>query len=135
MKKINPQEVPLKHRHVLAISPGLLFADDYEMKWPKENWEDIDSLAKALHKKDTGYVGFRRFIYDPEEGQVFLDKGWVYFNGTVYKGKDIVSGKVSISGGEIACANIVNNDIDEVVWFPKSQKMYPLNKNDKFVKV
>ena len=135
MKKINPQEVPLKHRHVLAISPGLLFADDYEMKWPKENWEDIDSLAKALHKKDTGYVGFRRFIYDPEEGQVFLDKGWVYFGGEVYDGKDVVDGKVNLPVSDIAIRNIENNDFKTVIWFPDAQKMYPLNKQDKFIGV
>ena len=66
-KKINLKEVPLKQRHVVAISPGFFFADDTEMKWPKKSWEDVETLSKELEKKDAGYVAFRRFIYDPED--------------------------------------------------------------------
>ena len=96
MKKIDPSSIPLKQRHLVAISPGFFFADDTEMKWPKKNWESPEAIAKDLVKEDNGYVAFRRFIYDPEEGQVFLDKGWVYFGGKLYKGKDILEGKAAI---------------------------------------
>lgn len=132
-KKVNLKDVPLKQRHLVAISPGFFFADDTEMKWPKESWEDVKTLAKELEKKDAGYVAFRRFIYDPEEGQVFLDKGWVYFGGEVYDGKDVVDGKVNLPVSDIAVRNIENNNFKTVIWFPGAGKMYPLNKEDKFV--
>lgn len=133
MKKIDPSNIPLKQRHLVAIAPGFFFADDTEMKWPKKNWEDPVAIAKDLAKEDNGYVAFRRFIYDPEEGKVFLDKGWVYFGGKVYKGKDILAGKADFPCSEIGMRNIENNGIKEVVWFPDAQKMYPLDKEDKFI--
>ena len=135
MKKIDPSNIPLKQRHLVAISPGFFFADDTEMKWPKKSWEDPEDIAKELEKKDSGYGAFRRFIYDPEEGQVFLDKGWVYFGGKLYKGKDILEGKADFPCSEIGMRNIENNGIKEVVWFPDAKKMYPLNKEDKFIGV
>ena len=135
MKKIDPSNIPLKQRNLVAISPGFFFADDYEMKWPKKSWEDPEAIAKELEKKDSGYVAFRRFIYDPEEGQVFLDKGWVYFGGEVYDGKDVVDGKVNLPVSDIAVRNIANNGFKTVIWFPDAQKMYPLNKQDKFIGV
>ena len=135
MKKIDPSNIPLKQRHLVAISPGFFFADDTEMKWPKKSWEDPEAIAKELEKKDSGYVAFRRFIYDPEEGQVFLDKGWVYFGGEVYDGKDVVDGKVNIPVSDIAVRNIENNNFKKVIWFPDAGKMYPLNKQDKFIGV
>ena len=131
--KVNLKDIPLKQRHVVAISPGFFFADDYAMKWPKKSWEDDATLAKALEKKDAGYVAFRRFIYDPEEGKRYLDKGWVYFGGEVYDGKDVVDGKVNIPVSDIAVRNIENNNFKKVIWFPNAGKMYPLNKEDKFV--
>lgn len=134
-KNIDPTLIPLKQRHVVAIAPGFFFADDYEMKWPKKNWEDPEAIAKDLVKKDSGYVAFRRFIYDPEEGQVFLDKGWVYFGGEVYKGKDILAGNADFPCSEIGLRNIENNKIEKVVWFNDTQKMYPLDKDDKFIGV
>ena len=135
MKKIDPSSIPLKQRHLVAIAPGFFFADDTEMKWPKKNWEDPEAIAKDLAKEDDGYVAFRRFIYDPEEGKVFLDKGWVYFGGKVYKGKDILAGKADFPCSEIGMRNIENNGIKEVVWFHDAQKMYPLDKEDKFIGV
>ena len=134
-KNIDLNEVPLKQRHLVAISPGFFFADDYEMKWPKKNWADDEALAKSLLKENEGYVAFRRFIYDPEEGQVFLDKGWVYFGGEMYDGKDVVDGKVNLPVSDIAVRNIENNNFKTVIWFPDAQKMYPLNENDKFIGV
>ena len=132
-KKVNLKDIPLKQRHVIAISPGFFFADDYEMKWPKKSWEDDATLAKELEKKDEGFVAFRRFIYDPEEGKRYLDKGWVYFGGEVYDGKDVVDGKVNLPVSDIAVRNIENNNFKKVIWFPNAGKMYPLNKEDKFV--
>ena len=132
-KKINLKDVPLNQRHLVAISPGFFFADDTTMKWPKENWEDDESLAEALKKKNANYVAFRRFIYDPEDGKVFLDKGWVYFGGEVYDSKDVVSGKVNLPVTDIAVSNIEYNNIKKVFWFPNFGKMYPLNKEDKFL--
>jgi hypothetical protein len=134
-KNIDLNEVPLKQRHLVAISPGFFFADDYEMKWPKKSWEDDEALAKALKKMGEGFVAFRRFIYDPEDGQKYLDKGWVYFGGEVYDGKDVVDGKVNLPVSDIAVRNIENNNFTTVIWFPDAQKMYPLNKNDKFIGV
>ena len=133
MKKIDPSSIPLKQRHLVAIAPGFFFADDTEMKWPKKNWEDPESIAKDLAKEDNGYVAFRRFIYDPEEGKVFLDKGWVYFGGEVYDGKDVVDGKVNLPVSDIAVRNIENNNFKTVIWFPGAGKMYPLDKEDKFI--
>ena len=127
--------IPLKQRHLVAIAPGFFFADDTEMKWPKKSWEDDAALAHALDKMDNGYVAFRRFIYDPEKGQVFLDKGWVYFGGKVYKGKDILEGKADFPCSEIGLRNIENNHIDKVLWFKESGKMYPLNKTDRFIEM
>ena len=128
-------DIPLTWRHLIAISPGFFFADDTTMKWPKKSWEDVETLAKELEKKDAGYVAFRRFIYDPEEGQVFLDKGWVYFGGEMYDGKDVVSGKVSLPISDIAVRNIENNNFKTVIWFPNSGKMYPLNEEDIFLDI
>ena len=133
MKKIDPSSIPLKQRYLVAIAPGFFFADDTEMKWPKKNWEDPESIAKDLAKEDNGYVAFRRFIYDPEEGKVFLDKGWVYFGGEVYDGKDVVDGKVNLPVSDIAVRNIENNNFKTVIWFPGAGKMYPLDKEDKFI--
>ena len=132
-KQVNIADIPLKQRHLVAISPGFFFADDYEMKWPKTNLEDPEAIAKDLAKKDNGYVAFRRFIYDPEEGQVFLDKGWVYFGGEVYDGKDVVDGKVNLPMSDIVVKNIKSNNFKTVIWFPEAEKLYPLNKEDKFV--
>ena len=134
-KNIDLNEVPLKQRRLVAISPGFFFADDYEMKWPKKSWEDDEALAKALKKMGEGFVAFRRFIYDPEDGQKFMDKGWVYFGGEVYDGKDVVNGKVNLPVSDIAVRNIENNNFTTVIWFPDAQKMYPLNKQDKFIGV
>ena len=134
-KQIKFNEVPMKQRRVVAISPGLFFADDWEMKWPKASWEDEVALARELHKKDMSLVAFRRFIYDPEDGQKFMDKGWVYFGGKIYKGADVVAGKSDFPCGDITKNNIENNHIKNVVWFSDAHEMYPLNRNDKFVQM
>lgn len=134
-KNVNLEDIPLKQRHVCVISPGVFFADDFEMKWPDKSWEDDETLAKLLKKKGAGYVAFRRFIYDHEDGRKFLDNGWVYFRGEAYDGKDVVDGKVNIPVSDIAIANIKNNDLKGVVWFPRINKMYPLNEEDKFVDI
>lgn len=132
-KKKKLADIPLKQRHLVAISPGFFFADDTTMKWPKRSWENTKILAKELKKKDAGYVAFRRFIYDPENGKVFLDNGWVYFGGAVYDGKDVIDWKVNLPVSDIAIRNIECNNFKKVVWFPNSGKMYPLNKDDKFL--
>lgn len=133
MSNVNLEDIPLKQRHVCVISPGIFFADDHEMKWPEKSWEDNEAIAKELKKKGAGYVAFRRFIYDPEEGRVFLDKGWIYFRGEMYNSKDVVDGKVNIPVTDIAVNNIKNNNLKGIIWFPQIEKMYPLNEEDKFV--
>lgn len=127
--------IPLKRRFIVAISPGFFFADDTEIKWPKKSWEDDAALARALDKMDNGYVAFRRFIYDPETGKRYLDRGWVYFGGKVYNGQDVIDGKTDFDGSDIAKRNIENNHIDKVLWFKESGKMYPLNKTDRFIEM
>lgn len=126
-------KVPLSHRHVMAISPGLLFADTNEMKWARKSWEDAEAVAKKLRDTREGYVAFRRFIYDPEKGQLFLDKGWVYFDGKLLKGKDVVDGKTEYKCSDIAKSNIINNKMKYVVWFPATGKLYPFEKHDRFI--
>jgi len=48
-------------------------------------------LAQEIKSESPNAVGFRRFIYDPEVGRRFLDKGWVYFTGDVVSKEDILS--------------------------------------------
>lgn len=134
-KQIKLEDVPMKQRRLVAIAPGLFFADDYEMKWPKKTWEDDKALAKALLKKDGSLVGFRRFIYDPEDGQKFLDRGWVYFGGKKYKGKDVIAGKIDFECSDIGRRNIEDNHIENIVWFPNAHKMYPLHNEDKYIEM
>lgn len=126
-------KVPLNHRHIMAISPGLLFADTCDMKWARKSWEDAEAVAQKLRDTREGYVAFRRFIYDPVKGQLFLDKGWVYFEGKLLTGKDVVNGKTEYKCSDIAKNNIINNKMKFVVWFPETGKLYPFEKHDRFI--
>lgn len=126
-------KVPLNHRHIMAISPGLLFADTCDMKWPRKSWEDAEAVAQKLRDTREGYVAFRRFIYDPAKGQLFLDKGWVYFEGKLLTGKDVVNGKTEYKCSDIAKNNIIDNKMKFVVWFPETGKLYPFEKHDRFI--
>lgn len=131
-KRINFEDVPLKQRYVEVISPeGFLFADNSEIRWPKASWVDEIKLATALYKGDDRIVAFRRFVYDPEKGKKYFDKGWMYFRGVVYKGRDVVDGKVDCPVGDIARQNIECNHFEKVIYFPGMYRMYWFTKQDK----
>lgn len=132
--------IPPSHRWVEAVSPGLLFGDTVEFRLHTDEWVDIAKTASAVAKKSREYVGFRRFVYDPEEGKKYMDPGWVYFRGVKIDSKDIMSGKAVIDNPEfgIACTDILkgnvrNNGWDAVVFFPKHGKTYPLEDSDVFI--
>ena len=132
-------DIPPAHRWVESVRPGLFFGDTDEMRCPDDEvWSDARALAAWLKHKSSNAVGFRRFIYDPEKGKLYLDPGWVYYRGTVIPKADVLSGKAErddprFQATGILRANVKNNDWD-CLWIATYRKMWPfIRDKDVFV--
>ena len=131
---MNALDIDLNYRFIETVQPGFFFGDTYEMKWPKESWTNVESLAKELAATSNMVVGFKRFIYDPSYGKRYFDKGWVYFKGRKFTMDDCLSGKAkqqcpSIPLTQIAIDNIRNNKFD-CLYLEDYGKLWPLEKDD-----
>ena len=118
----------------MTVAPGLMFGETSEVKCPRESWDRPDELAQELKRKSGNAVGFRRFIYHPEHGKLFKDKGWVYFKGVKVSKEDALSGEAKrkypdIPLTEIALSNIECNNWD-CLYIEEYGKLWPLNKDD-----
>lgn len=133
IKYFDFESVPLKERWIAAISPGLFFADIQRFKFPFKSWEIPRRLAKKLHEKDGGLVAFKRFVYDPEEGEKVLDSGWWYFGGEFLKTEDLLKDpRFSGKEHEILRDNIKNNGIKDCMYFKETGKVYQFNEYDNY---
>lgn len=122
----------------MTVAPGFMFGETSEVKCPKESWDNPVELARELklESKVSGEaaVGFRRFIYHPEHGQLFKDKGWVYFKGVKVSKEDALSDRAkarypNIPLTDIAISNIKCNDWD-CLYIEEYNKLWPLQKGD-----
>lgn len=126
--------IPLKQRFIMTVAPGFMFGETSEVKCPKESWDNPVELARELKRKRGNAVGFRRFIYHPEHGKLFKDKGWVYFKGVKVSKEDALSGKAKekypdIPLTNIAISNLKYNDWD-CLYIEEYGKLWPLEKGD-----
>ena len=130
-------ETPLKQRFIMTVAPGFMFGETSEVKCPRASWDNSVELARELkssQKSDDYTVGFRRFIYHPERGKLFKDKGWVYFKGVEVSKEDALSGKAkemypNIPLTDIAISNIKCNNYD-CLYIEEYGKLWPLEKGD-----
>lgn len=128
------KKIPLAHRWVLVFAPGFFLMGDEEVKTPVKAWESELKLSEWLLKRYARVVAFRRFIYDPGVGRVFLDKGLHYFGGKLITAKNFLeSDEFAGTRWDTAKANIQYNCFKRVVYFEKFDKVYPLERNDVFV--
>lgn len=127
-------KVPLAHRWVLVFAPGFFLMCDEEVKAPVKAWDSEAKLAEWLLKRYSKVVAFRRLIYDPGVGRVFLDKGLHYFGGKLFTAKEFLeSEEFAGTKWDTAKANIRYNCFKRVVYFEQFDKVYPLERNDVFV--
>lgn len=135
MKAIDPKKVPLEHRFVELCAPGLLFADIWSVKSPHEDWADsLENFAKIMRMAGDTRVGFRRFVFDPGRGKVYLDEGWVYIRGVKVPKECILSGSArqlypGIPINDIAIGNVKSNNCD-CLWISQYAKLWPLYSED-----
>lgn len=135
--KCMTNKIPLKQRFIMTVAPGFMFGETSEVKCPKESWDNPVELARELKstsKSDDNVVGFRRFIYHPEHGKLFKDRGWVYFKGVVVSKEDVLSGKAKekhpdIPLTDVAISNIKYNNWD-CLYIEEYGKLWPLEKGD-----
>lgn len=134
-------ETPLQQRFIMTVAPGFMFGETSEVKCPKESWDNPVDLAHELKSESKvsgdATVGFRRFIYSPEHGQLFKDKGWVYFKGVKVSKEAALSGRAkarypNIPLTDIAISNIKCNNWD-CLYIEEYNKLWPLQKGDMVV--
>ena len=129
------EHIKPEHRFIETVSPGFLFGETCDIKWPSKSWLDVHRLADELKRKSkTEAVGFRRFIYDPSYGKQYLDPDWKYFKGrkfTMAECLDGIAKKIcpSIPLNDIAMSNIRNNKWD-VLYMQEYCKLWPLEEDD-----
>jgi hypothetical protein len=133
------QDVPPAHRFIEAMSVGLLFGDTTQIKCPGDEWINAADAARYVAKKSENFVAYRRFVYDPECGKVYMDPGWVYFKGHKIDKEDIISREAEkkfpgLTIGETLMANVKYNNFD-VIWFMEQLKSYPFYEEDVFVDI
>lgn len=131
------QDVPPAHRFIEAASVGFMFGDTTQIKCPGVEWINAVGAARYVAKKSKRFVAYRRFVYDPECGKVYMDPGWVYFRGKVIKKEDVLSGKAEndnpgFVAGDILKSNVKDNNFD-IIWFDDYDKSYPFEDDCIFV--
>lgn len=133
------QDVPPAHRFIEAMSCGFLFGDTTQIKCPGDEWISSADAARYVAKKSENFVAYRRFVYDPECGKVYMDPGWVYFKGDKIAKEDIISKKAEnkftgLKIGDILRTNVEHNRCD-VIWFKEYDRFYPFEDEDVFVDI
>lgn len=133
------QDVPPAHRFIEAMSVGFLFGDTTQIKCPGDEWISAEDSARYVAKKNENFVAYRRFVYDPECGKVYMDPGWVYFDGDKIARDDILSREAEkkfpgLTIGKILMDNMKYNDFD-VIWFMDQDKFYKFDEEDVFVDI
>lgn len=114
---------------------GLLFAETWSVKSPHEDWaDDLENFAKIMRMAGDSRVGFRRFVFDPGNGKVYLDEGWIYIRGVKVPRECILSGSAKqlypgIPINDIAIGNIKSNNCD-CLWISQYAKLWPLYSDD-----
>lgn len=133
------QDVPPAYRFIDAMSVGFMFGDTTQIKCPGREWTDAENAARFVKEKSEDFVAYRRFVYDPERGKVYMDPGWVYFKGRKIDKEDIISKKAEnefpgLKIGDILRTNVEHNRCD-VIWFKEYDKFYPFDDEDVFVDI
>lgn len=133
------QDIPPAHRFIEAVSVGFMFGDTTQIKCPGDEWTNSEDAARFVAKKSKNFVAYRRFVYDPERGKVYMDPGWVYFKGDKIAREDIISREAEkkfpgLTIGKILMDNMKYNEFD-VMWFREQGKFYPFDDNDVFVDI
>lgn len=125
------------HRRIETVQPGLLFADTFERTWTDDSWGDDYEIAKKLlsDRNRDFVVGFKRFVYDPEQGKKYLDDGWVFFKGIVISKEDVLSGEAErkhegFHVNDTLRFNVKANKID-VIWFREYGKIWQFYSEDR----
>lgn len=131
------QDVPPAHRLIEAMSVGFMFGDTTQIKCPGDEWLNAADAARYVANQSERFVAYRRFVYDPERGKVYMDPGWVYFKGDKIAKEDIISREAEkkfrgLGVGEILMNNVKDNGFD-IIWFKESGRFYPFNEKDVFV--
>lgn len=131
------QDVPPAHRFIEAMAVGFMFGDTTQIKCPGDEWTNSVDAARYVAKKSKNFVAYRRFVFDPERGKVYMDPGWVYFKGDKIAREDIMSREAEkkfpgLTIGETLMNNMKYNKFD-VIWFREQGKFYPFNDEDVFV--
>ena len=134
---VTMQDVPPAHRFIEAMSPGFMFGDTTELRCPGREWTDAEKAARFVRKTSSSFVAYRRFVYDPERGKVYMDPGWVYFKGCRIDKEDIISKEAEsrfpgLKIGDVLRANVRDNMFD-VVWLKECNRFYPFGDKDVFV--
>jgi hypothetical protein len=133
------QDIPPAHRFIEAMSVGFMFGDTTQIKCPGDEWINAADAARYVAKKSKNFVAYRRFVYDPECGKVYMDPGWVYFKGCKIDKEDIISKNAEnkfpgLKIGDILRTNVENNRFD-VIWFKEYDRFYPFDDEDVFVDI
>ena len=132
-------DIPIEHRFIEVVFPGVFCGDYMETKWPRESWNDERALVSEVMEKYPAAVGLRRFHYDPCKGKSFIDDGWLYFGNTVLViredaiADDWMIRLPEVRLTEIARSNIRINGFDRCVYFKKTGTIYPLAKCDRVI--
>lgn len=132
-------DIPPSHRRVETVQPGFLFGDTGELKCPDDKvWSDKKALAAWLKRRSSHAVGFRRFVYDPEEGKRYLDPGWVYYRGTVIPKEDVLSGKAEKDHPGLPVTDTLKTNLEhngwDCLWLATYRKVWPFERDtDVFV--
>lgn len=133
------KDVPPAHRFIEVMSAGLLFGNMTHIKCSGDEWLNAADAARYVAKKSKNFVAYRRFVYDPERGKVYMDPGWVYFKGDKIAREDIISREAEkkfpgLTIGKILMDNMKYNEFD-VIWFRGQGKFYPFDEEDVFVDI
>ena len=133
------QDIPPAHRFIEAMSVGFIFGDTTQIKCPGDEWIYAADAARYVAKKSEKFVAYRRFVYDPECGKVYMDPGSVYFKGYKIAKEDIISREAEkkfpgLTIGKILMDNMKYNEFD-VIWFREQGKCYPFYDEDVFVDI
>lgn len=135
MTKEALMSIPPTHRRIETVQPGLLFADTFELTWADDSWGSDEEIAKKLLRDKDYVVGFKRFVYDPEQGKKYLDDGWVFFKGIVISKEDVLSGEAErkhegFHVNDTLRFNVKANKID-VIWFKSYGKIWQFYDSDR----
>ena len=127
--------IPPTHRRIETVQPGLLFADTFELTWADDSWGPDEEIVKKLLRDKDYVVGFKRFLYDPEQGKKYLVDGWVFFKGIVISKEDVLSGEAErkhegFHVNDTLRFNVKANKID-VIWFKSYGKIWQFYDSDR----